>query len=133
MVRSVLRDVARQLRHLHIRRNYPISGMPTCRLMLGGQSAALQVASVGRCTRFPWRHFERQERVALLVSRVVVIARLNVVLQVALEAAEHDLALAGLEAVHHAGDGALQVRPGKQDQLLRKTIMDIKAGAQSTL
>ena len=37
------------------------------------------------------------------------VARLGVVLQVPLEAAEQDFALAGLEAVHHGGDRALQV------------------------
>ena len=45
-------------------------------------------------------------------------ARLDVLSDVALEAAEQDLALPGLEAVHHAGDGALQVSAGEQDQLL---------------
>lgn len=37
------------------------------------------------------------------------LRHLDVALQVALEAGKHDLTLAGLEAVHHAGDGALQV------------------------
>ena len=44
---------------------------------------------------------------------------LDVLADVALEAAVHDLALPGLEAVDHAGDGALQVCPREQDQLLR--------------
>lgn len=45
-------------------------------------------------------------------------AHLDILLDVALEAAEQDLALARLEAVHHVWDGALQVSAGEQDQLL---------------
>ena len=45
-------------------------------------------------------------------------ARLDVLLEVALEAAVQDLALAGLQAVHHARDGPFQVRAREQDQLL---------------
>ncbi len=47
-------------------------------------------------------------------------ACLDVLLEVALEAAVQDLALAGLQAVHHARDGALQVHAREQDQLLRR-------------
>jgi hypothetical protein len=47
-------------------------------------------------------------------------AYLDVLLEVPLEAAEQDLALPGLEAVHHTGDGALQVCTAEQDQLLRE-------------
>ena len=44
---------------------------------------------------------------------------LDVLLEVALEAAVEDLALAGLQPIHHTRDGALQVRTGEQDELLR--------------
>ena len=44
---------------------------------------------------------------------------LDVLFQVALEAGKQDLALARLEAIHHGGDGAVQVSPGEQDQLLQ--------------
>jgi hypothetical protein len=43
---------------------------------------------------------------------------LDVLLQVALEAAEHDLALAGLEAVDERRDRALEVGAAEQDELL---------------
>jgi hypothetical protein len=46
------------------------------------------------------------------------VADLDVLLQVPLEGREHDLALAWLEAIHHGGNGALQIGPGEKDKLL---------------
>lgn len=43
---------------------------------------------------------------------------LDVLADVALKAAEQDLALARLQAVHHGGDGTLQISPREQYQLL---------------
>jgi len=43
---------------------------------------------------------------------------LDVLLQIALERAEDDLALPRLEAVDEAGDGALEVGTGEEDELL---------------
>lgn len=47
-------------------------------------------------------------------------AHLDILLDIALEAAEQDLALARLQAVDHVWDGALQVSAGEEDQLLRR-------------
>ena len=60
-----------------------------------------------------------QEEYEFCAGSALRTMHLDVLLQVALEAGEHDLALAGLEAVHHGRDGTLQVGAGEQDQLLR--------------
>ena len=54
----------------------------------------------------------------LLLLRQEINPRLDVRLEVALEAGEQDLAVTGLEAIHDRGDGALQVSTREQDQLL---------------
>ena len=47
-----------------------------------------------------------------------VSVHLHVILQVALEAGKEDLSLAGLQSIDHGRNGALQICPGEQNELL---------------
>ena len=57
-----------------------------------------------------------------------VAADLDVALELALEAAEHDFALPWLEAVHDGGDGAHVVRQGEEYELLVHKVGVVQAG-----
>ena len=51
------------------------------------------------------------------------LSNLDLALVVSLEAGEHDLALAGLEAVDDARDGTLVVQVGEENQLLVDEVL----------
>ena len=66
---------------------------------------------------------QREPHLSMVIGRVLgngpsQLRDLDLPLVVALEAGEEDLPLAWLQTVHHAGNGALIVHVGEQNQLL---------------